>query len=224
MKGRAAVPRRRSRRASAPNNAIPPSWRQTPAADNQPDCAKGPLLFERWTDWGEADHALDVHMDALRGWRLDLRATAARVCLDWCIAGLEDVSDRLRQLRAVVTDARASRRIGRSSLLVVYLGYAYVWTGDVLPDVQALVDELEGGPPASSVREIDDSSAYIALFLEPLHRKIQACRPELDPHSWLHEALAETARLQTAIVALDWGLRTEAASPSRRGAKSNRAA
>jgi hypothetical protein len=92
---------------------------------------------------------------------------------------------------------------------VQYLADTYVWTGDVLTDVRALVEELDGGPPAGP-RSAEESSAYIDEFLEPLRRQIEAYRLELSADPELTKALTQTARLQEAIVALDWGLRAEA--------------
>jgi hypothetical protein len=161
-------------------------------------------LFHQWV---EADFTLGVRIDALRVWTRGVRSTAARVCLDWCIAGLQDIRDNLSQLRALVTHARASGRIRKDSLLAQYLAEAYVWTGDVLADVNALVRELDGGPAAGGGGSIEDSLAYIVEFLEPLHRQIEVRRTAVDPT--LSQVVALTTRLQSAIVVLDWGLRAD---------------
>jgi hypothetical protein len=163
-------------------------------------------LFKQWS---EAEFTLGVRIDALRVWARGVRSTVARVCLDWCIAGLEDVHDNLSQLRALVTHARASRRIRKDSLIVQYLAEAYVWTGDVLADVNALVRELDGGPAAGGSGSSEDSVAYIVEFLEPLHRQIEGCRTELAADPMLSHVVPLTTHLQSAIVALDWGLRTD---------------
>jgi hypothetical protein len=138
------------------------------------------LLFRRWSD---ADINLDVRIKALRMWTRNVHAMAARVSLDWCIVSLEDVRDSLSQLRVLVTNARASRRIRRDSLLVQYLAEAYVWTGDVLADVHAFVQGLDGGPLAEGGGSLGDSSAYIDDYLAPLQRQIATCSLKLgvDP-------------------------------------------
>jgi hypothetical protein len=162
-------------------------------------------LFEQWS---KADFTLGVRIDALQVGTQGASSTAAQVCLDWCIAGLEDIRDNLSELRALVTHACASRRIRKDSIIVQYLAEAYVWTGDVLTDVNAFVQELDGGPAAARGGSIEDSLAYIHEFLEPLHREIDRCRSELAVDPTLSHVATLTTRLQSAIVALDWGLRT----------------
>lgn len=195
--------------AAAPGDAFAPPWRSTPAADRDSAPGDDGLLFDPWSDWSEADLVLDLRIDALHRWKDEVRAMAARVCLEWSVASLQDVRGRLREMRAIVTSARARHLIRRDSLLVQYLADTYVWTGDVLTDLRALVEELDGGA-AAGPRLAEESSAYIEEFLEPLRRQIDGCRLELGADPELAQALAQTARLQEAIVALDWGLRAEA--------------
>ncbi len=203
------MPHIRKSGAMALDDAFAPPWRATPEADEESSSGDNGLLFDPWSDWSEADLILDLRIDALERWKDEVSATAALVCLEWSVASLQDVRDRLREMRAVVTNARARHLIRRDSLLVQYLAETYVWTGDVLTDVRALVEELDGGLPAGP-RSAEESSAYIDEFLEPLRRQIERCRLERGADPELAKALAKTARLQEAIVALDWGLRAEA--------------
>ncbi len=193
----------------APDDAFPPPWRSTPAADGDFASIDEALLFEPWCDWGEADLALNERVEALRQHKWELRVPAARVCVDWFVASLQDVRDRLRDMRAAVTNARARHRIRRDSLLVQYMAETYVWAGDVLTDVMALVEEVNGSPVPARRRSTEESSAYIEDFLTPLHMQIGACRFEVGLDPELNQALAHADRLHEAVVVLDWGLRTE---------------
>lgn len=191
--------------ALAPGDAFPPTWR--PARDGLFAPDGDTLLFEHWS---EADFTLNVRIAALRAATRDVRPTTAQVRLDWYIASLGDIRDSLSQLRVFVTHARASRRIQKDSLLVQYLADAYVWTGDVLADVSALAQELDGDQAGTGDGSVADSLAYIGEFLEPLHREIESHRANLGVDSTLRHVLPLTARLHSAIVALEWDLRTAA--------------
>lgn len=191
--------------ALTPGDAFPPTWR--PARDGSFAADGDALLFEHWSD---ADFTLNGRIAALRAVTRDVRPTTAQVRLDWYIAALGDIRDSLSQLRVFVTNARASRRIQKDSLLVQYLADAYVWTGDALADVSALAEELDGGRAGAGDGSVADSLAYIVEFLEPLHRGIESHRANLGVDSTLRHVLPLTARLHSAIVALEWDLRTAA--------------
>jgi hypothetical protein len=131
---------------------------------------------------------------------------------DWCISSLDDILDHVSQLRILVRDARTSGCIREDSPLVEYLADVYVWTGEALADVSALVQRLEGGPVAEGGGSLADSSAYIADYLAPLYRQIAARYLALGVDPALGRLQSLTALLESAIVALDWGLRADATS------------
>jgi hypothetical protein len=167
------------------------------------------LWFERWR---AADINLEERISALRMWTGSVHATAARVGRDWCISSLDEILDQVSQLRVLVRNARTSRCIREDSPLVQYLADVYVWTGEALADVYALVQRLEGAPAAEGGGSLADSSAYIADYLAPLHRQIVARYPTLGVDPVLRRLQSMTALLESAIVALDWGLRADETS------------
>jgi hypothetical protein len=145
-------------------------------------------------------------------WTRSVRATAARVGRDWCISSLDDILDHVSQLRVLVRNARTSGRIRGDSPLVQYLADVYVWTDEALADVSALVQRLEGAPVAEGGGSLADSSAYIADYLAPLYRQIASRYLTFGVDPALRRLQSLTALLESAIVALDWGLRADRTS------------
>jgi hypothetical protein len=94
---------------------------------------------------------------------------------------------------------------GRSG--VSYLSEAYVWCGDVLDDVEVLLEDLRSGSAHRDPTLAEDSDAYIQDFLCPLLG--QVCRANertgaIEPTSHALRPLAE--RVHVAIVSLNWAL------------------
>jgi hypothetical protein len=170
------------------------------------------LLDERLSaHWAEADLMLDAHIAALHMWTRDVTGVAPRSRVDWCVASLQEIQDCLSRLSAVVMGAHASGLGRAESPLVQYVTEAYVWTGDVMQDVLALVRELrsvDGGPAKKRGRSIEEESAYVTDFLDPLYRELVGLRSELEVDPVLRQVLPLAAGFRAAIVGLEEVLRT----------------
>jgi hypothetical protein len=156
----------------------------------------------------EAFILLDSRIRMLHLWSTGVREMSSSPQLDWCIACLADVRSALYQLHVSVVFQHLPLTPGGPAI-VSYLSEAYVWCGDVLEDVQVLVQELGYGTPVRASALADDSSAYIDEFLEPLFRDM--CTGGRDmavglPSTRALLPLAE--RLHVAIVSLNWVLRS----------------
>jgi hypothetical protein len=91
--------------------------------------------------------------------------------------------------------------------VVVYLSEAYVWCGDVLDDVEALLKGLHNGSTRCDTALAEDSGEYIEEFLCPLLDQVSNVRPRssgVEPSLQPLHALAQ--RLHMAIVSLSWAL------------------
>ena len=158
--------------------------------------------------WDDAFILFDARIRMLHLWATGVREMSSSLELDWCIACLADVRSALYQLHVdVVHEHLAPPPHGPP--IVSYLSEAYVWCGDVLDDVEALVQKLRGGPSVRDTGLAEDSSAYIDEFLAPLFR--QMCdsnrrMPVGQPPPPAFLLLAE--RLHVAIVSLNWVLAT----------------
>jgi hypothetical protein len=90
-------------------------------------------------------------------------------------------------------------------VIVSYLSEAYVWYGDVLEDVEALVEDVRLGASLRNPVLADDSGAYIDEFLEPLFR--QVCESggghTSERHPMTSAFLPIAQRLYAAIVSLN---------------------
>jgi hypothetical protein len=160
--------------------------------------------------WAEAGVTLGAHIAALRMWTRDVSAVAPRSRLDWCVAGLEEIQDCLSQLSAIIMDAHAPALVHAGSPLVRYVTESYVWAGDVMQDVLALVQELRaaaGSAATQGGRPLDDESAYVRDFLDPLYEEIQGLRSEIAADPVLCQALPLAASLRGTILSLDGALR-----------------
>jgi hypothetical protein len=146
-------------------------------------------------------------------WSTGMREMSSSPELDWCIACLADVRAALYELHVhVVHEGLPTTAHGPA--IVSYLTEAYVWCGDVLEDVQALVKQLRYGTPVPVSALTDEASAYIDEFLEPLF--CDMCRSWRDTGGDLpstNTLLPLAERLHVAIVSLNWVLRA-----ARRGA------
>jgi hypothetical protein len=161
--------------------------------------------------WTEADLTLGAHVAALGMWTKDVSAVAPRSRLDWCVASLEEIQDCLSQLSAVIMDAQAPGLVRVGSPLVRYVTETYVWMGDLMEDVLALVQELrgtEGGAARKGGRSTEEESAYVREFLDPLYEEILGLRSEIEGDLVLRQALPLVASLRATVVALDGALRS----------------
>jgi len=146
-------------------------------------------------------------MRTLHLWSTGVREMSSSPELDWCIACLADVRSALYQLHVSVVFQHLPLT-PHGPAIVSYLSEAYVWCGDVLEDVQALVQELRYGTPVRASALADDSSAYIDEFLEPLFRDMcEACRDAAAGLPSTRALLPLAERLHVAIVSLNWVLR-----------------
>jgi hypothetical protein len=155
--------------------------------------------------WQTSLVVFDTRIRTLQLWSKDVRDISSSMELDWCIACLADIRSALYQLQARIVDERLPlARNGRA--VVSYLSEAYVWSADVVDDVQALVQELRGG----SVRDValaQDSSAYIDDFLDPLfHSMCHSCRGMSASRPPMRALLHLAERLHVAILSLAWVL------------------
>src|ERR1017187_3262662 len=150
-------------------------------------------------NWGHAFILFDARIRMLQLWSTDVREIASRRELDWCIACLADIRSALYGLHICVVDEHLPLR-PNGSQIVSYLSEAYVWCGEILDDVQALVQELRGG----LVRDValaEDSSAYIDDFLEPLFEDMcQSCRGAAVGQAPMRAFLPLAERLHVAIL------------------------
>ena len=148
----------------------------------------------------------DARMRALHLWATGVRELSSNLELDWCIACLADVRSALYQLHV----AARSELLAPSSAgppVVSYLSEAYVWCGDVLDNVEALVQELSGGPSVHDAGLAEDSSAYIDEFLAPLFRRMcESARGATVAPPPERALLPLAERLHVAIVSLNWVL------------------
>jgi len=155
--------------------------------------------------WQSALILFDTRIRALQLGSKDVHDSSARTELDWCIACLADIRVALYQLYARVVEEHLPLPPDGPAV-VSYLSEACVWCGDVVDDVQALVQELRGGS-GRDVALAEDSSAYIDDFLGPLFREMcESCRGTVvnQPSMRLFLPLAE--RLHVAILSLAWAL------------------
>jgi hypothetical protein len=144
----------------------------------------------------------------LQMWSTDVRETSSRMELDWCIACLADVRSTLYQLHVRVVDGYIPLAPHGPPPIVAYVSEAYVWCGDVLEDIQALVQDLRGGSAARASSIAEDSSAYIDEFLEPLFQEVcEGCQGPASDEPPVRPLLPLVERLHVAIVSLDWVLR-----------------
>ena len=149
---------------------------------------------------------LDARIRMLHLWSTGMREMSSSPELDWCVACLADVRSALYQLHVSVVDQHLPLT-PHGPAIVAYLSEAYVWSGDVLEDVQTLVEQLRHGAPVRALPFADDSSAYIDEFLEPLFREMCAsCRDIAVGPSSTRALLPLAERLHVAIVSLNWVL------------------
>jgi hypothetical protein len=148
----------------------------------------------------------DARMRALHLWATGVRELSSNLELDWCIACLADVRSALYQLHVSAANERMAPS-PTASPVVAYLSAAYVWCGDVLDNVEALVRTLSGAPSVLDAGLAQESSAYIDEFLAPLFRRtcesVRGATTAPPPERAL-VPLAE--RLHVAIVSLNWVL------------------
>jgi len=166
-----------------------------------------PSSPDRETPLDDAFIALDGRIRMLHLWSTGIREMSSSPELDWCIACLADVRSALYQLHVSVLDEHLPLT-PHGPAIVSYLSEAYVWCGDVLEDVQALVQQLRGGALPRVPALDDDSSAYIDDYLEPLFREMcESClrTPTELPSTRTFLPLAE--RLHVAIISLNRALR-----------------
>jgi hypothetical protein len=155
----------------------------------------------------EAFIALDARLRTLHLWSTGMREMSSSPELDWCVACLADVRSALYQLHVHVVN-QGLPLTPHGPAIVSYLSEAYVWCGDVLEDVQTLVQQLRYGTPVSALALADDSSAYIDEFLEPLFREMRlSCRAMGGGQPMTRALLPLAERLHVAIVSLNWVLR-----------------
>jgi hypothetical protein len=156
--------------------------------------------------WDDAFILFDGRMRALHLWATGVRELSSNLELDWCIACLADVRSALYQLHVAATRERlAPSSVGPP--VVSYLSEAYVWCGDVLDNVEALIHELSGGPSVRDTGLAQDSSAYIDEFLAPLFRRMCESARGATVATPPERALLPLAeRLHGAIVSLNWVL------------------
>jgi hypothetical protein len=141
----------------------------------------------------------------LQLWSKDVPDESSRLELDWCVACLADIRSALYGLQVCVVDQHLPLSPSGPAI-ASYLSEAYVWCGEILDDVQALVQELGGG----SVRDFslaEDSSAYIADFLSPLFEAMCESSRAAADEGPMRALLPLAERLHVAIVSLDWVLR-----------------
>jgi hypothetical protein len=149
---------------------------------------------------------LDARIRVLHLWSTGMREMSSGPELDWCVACLADVRSALYQLHVSVVDQHLPLT-AHGPAIVAYLSEAYVWSGDVLEDVQAVVQQLRHGTAVRALPFADDSSAYIDEFLEPLFREMCAsCRDIAVGQSSTRALLPLAERLHVAIVSLNWVL------------------
>jgi len=168
-------------------------------------------LDQRVSAWAEADLILDAHIAALHMWTRDVTGVAPRSRVDWCVASLQEIQDCLSRLSAIVMDVHASGLGRAESPLAQFVTEGYVWTGDVMQDVLALVRELRGvddGPERTLRRSIEEESAYVTDFLDPLYRELVGLRSELKVDPILRHVLPLADSLRAAITGLEEVLRT----------------
>jgi hypothetical protein len=161
--------------------------------------------------WCEAYVVLDMRVRAAHILSMHVRGAEARAEIDWWFADLDAISLALYDLheRAVDPDVRAWIR--RGSALVAYVSAAYVWCGDLAVDLSDLFGDLHRGTWRLRVRRaafIDESSAYVATFLEPLFCDLRAlCGADSVADDPLAGISRSAQLLQSAIVEMDWALR-----------------
>jgi hypothetical protein len=185
------------------------SWSQNPfpRSMDRIDGREGPSHLAREAALDEEFIALDTRIRMLHLWSTGVRELSSSVKLDWCIACLADVRSALFQLHLGVTGEHLPLA-PHGPAIVAYLSEAYVWCGDVLDDVRAVVEQLRGGAPRRLPAIADDSSAYIEEFLGPLFLEMCAsCREPPADSASTRAFLPLAERLQVAIVSLNWVLR-----------------
>jgi len=156
--------------------------------------------------WGDALLHFDSRVRTLQLWSRDVRIASSRLELDWCIACLADIRAALYRLHVRIVEEGLSVE-PHGPAIVSYLSEAYVWCGDVLDNVQALVCELRGGPAVRDAGLADDSSEYIDEFLSPLFQSVcESCRLAGDGDRSTLVLLPHIERLHVAIVSLNWAL------------------
>jgi hypothetical protein len=165
-----------------------------------------PRLKRDWDSvirtWGDAFAHVDARLQIIFA-----RETASSPALEWCLACLTDVRTALYELHVGIL-CEQMPLTADGPAIVSYLSEAYVWFGDVLDDVEVLVEHLRGGPEQRDASLVEDSSDYIDEFLVPLfdeviHGSPLATLPDPRRRLPLH-FLAE--RLHVAIVSLHWAL------------------
>jgi hypothetical protein len=157
--------------------------------------------------WDDSFILFDARIRRLHLWATGVRELSSSLELDWCIACLADVRSALYQLHVAVLEEHPAS-VPHDAPIVAYLSEAYVWCGDVLDDVQALVQKVRGDPSVRGEALGDDSSAYIDEFLTPLFRQICDSGGGMAPGGRPPRAYLPLAeRLHAAIVSLNWVLR-----------------
>lgn len=176
-----------------------PLSKRNPA--RQPRSRRGPATV--LATWDDAFILFDARIRALHLWATGVREMPSSLELDWCMACLADVRSALYQLHLGVVREKLAPP-PRGPPVVSYLSEAYVWCGDVLGNVEALVQKLSGGSSDGGAGLTDDSSTYIDDFLTPLFRKM--CE-SADRHPPPPALLPLAERLHASIISLNWVLR-----------------
>jgi hypothetical protein len=156
-------------------------------------------------NWGHAFILFDARIRMLQLWSTDVCESSSRLELDWCIACLADIRSALYGLHVCVVDQHLPLS-PNGPAIVSYLSEAYVWCGEILDDVQALVQELRGGL-ARDCSLAEDASAYIDDFLDPLFEAMCDSSQGTAEHGPMRAFLPLAERLHVAIVSLDWVLK-----------------
>jgi hypothetical protein len=151
--------------------------------------------------WGDAFAHVDARLQVIFA-----RETASSPALEWCLACLTDMRTALYELHVGILCEQMPLSADGPAV-VSYLSEAYVWFGDVLDDVEVLVQHLRGGPAQRDASLVEDSSDYIDDFLVPLFDKVSHGGPAGAPDSRRRLPLHSLAeRLHVAIVSLNWAL------------------
>jgi hypothetical protein len=158
--------------------------------------------------WADAFFRFDARVRAILARTPSSEEEASRAASEWCIACLNDVRAAIYELHVWVLYERVPLTHDGPAI-VSYLSEAYVWCGDVLDDVERLLDRVGSGSAHRDSASSEDSDAYIEDFLGPLFGIVRgggARTGPTDPTPHSLQPLAE--RLHVAIVSLNWALLT----------------
>jgi hypothetical protein len=156
--------------------------------------------------WSDAFIHFDARVQAILARAQDRGNGRPSPSSEWCIACLGDVRRAIYELHVWVLYEHVPLTAGAPAI-VSYLSEAYVWCGDVLDDIDMLLEDVRNRTTHRDPVVARDSDAYVEDFLCPLLARVCDTSREAEAPTPAYQALVRLAeRLHIAVVSLNWAL------------------